>query len=282
MNALPSPSRLSPQIKFGATSRRDDWWLEPLLNFLGFTAFVLYATWRAFFHLTDGKPNFVWPTAPLNGDVTMKALEHHAVYLSPFYSPLLTPGWWQMSPALLILIFPLGFRLTCYYYRKMYYRSYFMDPPGCAVGDLKGTHRYGGETKFPFILQNMHRWFLYAAIVVWAILTYDAAIALYPEIPGTGKHAVHFGLGNIIMWVNVLLIGGYTFGCHALRHLVGGNIDCWSCTKLGQTRHKFWSIVTKFNENHMQWAWYSLFSVALTDCYIWWLSTHVTTYQPWL
>ncbi|MBM3274648.1 MAG: hypothetical protein FJZ00_05825, partial [Candidatus Sericytochromatia bacterium] len=132
MNALPSPSRISADIPFGATSRRDDWWIEPLLNFVGFTAFVVYASWRAFIHLTDGKPNFVWPTAPLGGDVTMKSLEHHAVYLSPFYSPLLEFGWWSFSPALLILIFPLGFRLTCYYYRKMYYRSYFMDPPGCA------------------------------------------------------------------------------------------------------------------------------------------------------
>ncbi|MBM3276158.1 MAG: hypothetical protein FJZ00_13475, partial [Candidatus Sericytochromatia bacterium] len=125
-------------------------------------------------------------------------------------------------------------------------------------------------------------WFLYAAIAVWGILVYDAAIALYPEIPGTGARAFHFGLGNFIMWVNVLLLGGYTFGCHALRHLVGGNVDCWSCTKFGQTRHKLWSIVTKFNEKHMQWAWSSLISVALTDFYIYWLSTHVTTYQPWL
>ena len=39
-------------------------------------------------------------------------------------------GWvppYTFSP--LILIFPLGFRLTCYYYRKAYYRAFFLAPP---------------------------------------------------------------------------------------------------------------------------------------------------------
>lgn len=284
MNETQISPRSSNQIPFGSTDRRDHWWLEPLLNFLGFTAFVLYANWRMVVYLEGGKPNFVWPTASLNmaEGVTMKSVEHDAVYLSPFYSPLLEFGWWWLSPALLIFIFPLGFRLSCYYYRKMYYRSYFLEPAACAVGDRKGAgQHYKGETAFPWIVQNIHRWFLYAAMVVWAILVYDALRAVYPLIPGTGGRALHFGVGNVIMLVNVVLLGGYTFGCHALRHLVGGNIDCWSCTKLGQTRHKLWSVVSRLNLRHMEWAWLSLFSVALTDFYIYWLSTQVTTYQPW-
>ena len=41
---------------------------------------------------------------------------------------------WPLSPAFLILWAPGGFRLTCYYYRKAYYRSIWLDPVACAVG----------------------------------------------------------------------------------------------------------------------------------------------------
>jgi hypothetical protein len=57
-----------------------------------------------------------------------------------------------LSPALIILIFPLGFRMTCYYYRKAYYRSFWMSPPACAVAEPHKT--YTGETRAPLILQN--------------------------------------------------------------------------------------------------------------------------------
>ena len=38
------------------------------------------------------------------------------------------------NPALLVLPFPLTFRLTCYYYRKAYYRAFFWSPPACRQG----------------------------------------------------------------------------------------------------------------------------------------------------
>jgi len=41
-------------------------------------------------------------------------------------------NWFRLSPALLILIFPLGFRFTCYYYRRSYYRAFWWSPPACA------------------------------------------------------------------------------------------------------------------------------------------------------
>ena len=86
-------------------------------------------------------------------------------YLSPLFSPLIAPAWlpWFISPGLLILWIPLGFRATCYYYRKAYYRFYFADPPGCAVGEPTVHGRYAMETKLPFLLQNFHRYFLYLA-----------------------------------------------------------------------------------------------------------------------
>ena len=280
MNVTQTPPVRKP---FGFTRRRDRWWVEPLLNFCGFTAFVLYATWAASSFKMHGHITYAWP--PVQFDQGLG----HAPYLSPFYSPLFKPNWWVLSPAWLILIMPLGFRLTCYYYRKMYYRSYFMDPPGCAVADSKMWHtklrNYKGETVFPFTLQNLHRWFFYLASAVLIVLWYDAINSLWFQAPGGGPVVFHFGLGSAIMFINAFLLSGYSLGCHAFRHLIGGNVDCWSCTALGRTRHGLWKIVSKFNEHHLGWAWASLTSVALTDVYIRLLAggfgNHPFPYTPW-
>jgi hypothetical protein len=159
------------------------------------------------------------------------------------------------------LPFPLLFRLTCYYYRKAYYRAFFLDPPACAVGE-PGEHRYKGETSFPFILQNLHRYFFLIALVILAILWYDAVLAFHFD----GGFGV--GLGSLIMVVNCLLLTGYTLGCHSLRHLVGGKLDCFSCAMAGGPRHNAWQGVSRLNEHHMFWAWSSLISVGSTDLYI--------------
>jgi hypothetical protein len=225
---------------FGATQRRDAWWLElvPVVAVLGL--FGLYATLRAF----EGA-HYEW-----------------GPYISPFYSPLIDPKhrWWPFSPALLILGGPLGFRVTCYYYRKAYYRAFFLDPPGCAVEE--GRHSYRGETAFPFILQNLHRYFLYLALLFLAFLTYDAIRSF------TFDGHFGIGLGSLLLTANVLLLSLYTFSCHSLRHLAGGKLDCFSCTAFGRIRGKAWRWSTALNERHMLFAWMSLFSVALADLYV--------------
>ena len=33
------------------------------------------------------------------------------------------------------------------------------------------------------------------------------------------------GVGSLVLVVNVVLLGGYVFGCHAFRHLIGGTFD---------------------------------------------------------
>ena len=33
--------------KFLQTQRKDNWWVAPLLTFLGFSAFIIYSTWAA-------------------------------------------------------------------------------------------------------------------------------------------------------------------------------------------------------------------------------------------
>jgi hypothetical protein len=226
---------------FGSTLRRDAWWWELVPPALVLSVFGVYATWRAF----EGA-HYAW-----------------GPYLSPFYSPLIDPEhrWWPFSPALLILGAPLGFRVTCYYYRKAYYRAFFLDPPACAVGE-RGAHRYRGETAFPFILQHLHRYFLYLALVFLVILWYDALRAFWFD-GGFG-----IGVGSLVLLANIVLLTLYTFSCHSLRHIVGGNVDCFSCAAFGKQRYQTWRGVSALNERHMLFAWLSLVSVGLADLYV--------------
>jgi hypothetical protein len=235
-----SPTLL-PESRLGATLRRDSWWIELIPVIVLFGGFGIYATLRAF----EGK-FYEW-----------------GPYLSPFYSPLIDPQhhWWPLSPALLILGGPLGFRATCYYYRKAYYRAFFLDPPACAVGEPSGR-KYKGETAFPFILQNVHRYFFYLAVLFLAFLWYDVILAFNFE----GHFGI--GLGTLIMLVNIIMLSLYTFSCHSLRHLAGGKLDCFSCASFGMPRYSAWRGVTFLNERHMQLAWTSLVTVGLTDFYI--------------
>ncbi len=235
-----SGARTAESQGLGATLRRDAWWVEilPVIVVLG--GFGVYATLRAF----EGK-FYEW-----------------GPYLSPFYSPLIDAQhhWWKLSPALLILAGPLGFRATCYYYRKAYYRAFFLDPPACAVGEAR--HSYCGETTFPFILQNVHRYFLYLAIIFLGFLWKDAIQAFFFD----GRFGI--GVGTLVLLVNICLLTTYTLSCHSLRHLAGGKLDCFSCTTFGKPRYKAWRGITALNERHMLFAWLSLFSVGLADLYV--------------
>ncbi len=232
--------------RFGDTQRHDAWWVEilPIIALMG--GFSVYATLRAF----EGT-NFAW-----------------GPYLSPFYSPLIDPHhfWWKFSPALLILAGPLGFRATCYYYRKALYRAFLLDPPACAVSE-SGKRNYKGETAFPFILQNIHRYFLYLAIIFLAFLWHDAYDGFF-FTGRLGRQEFGIGLGSLILLANVTLLSLYTLSCHSLRHLAGGKLDCFSCTAFGPPRHTAWTWLSFLNDRHMRFAWASLISVGLTDFYI--------------
>jgi hypothetical protein len=173
----------------------------------------------------------------------------------------------------LILWIPLGFRTTCYYYRKAYYRAFFLDPAACSVGEAR--HDYQGENRL-FLFQNLHRFFFYLAVIILIVLGYDAIKAMIWPVNGVGAggemaagpRELGIGLGTLVMILNVILLAGYTFGCHSLRHLVGGSVDCFSCASFGKARFNAWRGVSFLNRNHMAWAWVSLVWVALTDLYI--------------
>jgi hypothetical protein len=228
------------------TLRRDTWWLPPLVTATVLLVFVAYSTWAAF----------------SNADYYVEP------YLSPLYSPCLASScehataevvgdWWSISPALLILPIPLGFRLTCYYYRKAYYRAFFWSPPACAVADARVG--YKGESRFPLILQNLHRYFFYLILPFPIILLYDAARAFdFPD--GFG-----IGVGTLVLLANALLLGAYTLSCHSCRHLCGGGTDLFSDKPV---RYRLWRLVSRLNHRHMQIAWVSLVGVAAADLYV--------------
>ena len=282
---------------FGATMRRDGWWVGPLLTFLVLLSFVIYATWAGLqgthFEIRE-HPDFTGrPVAP---------------YLSPFYSPLIydavsphawitlaegetAPGWWpswfpRFSAAILILAGPVLFRFTCYYSRKAYYRAFWADPPACAVGEPRKN--YWGENHWPLLGQNAHRYFLYIALGFLIILWWDTLLAFWWPTDRGGQFVTGgqfgVGVGTLVMLANIILLTGYTLGCHSLRHLVGGrlnNFACFACVngKVDQSKlrtgYRLWRINTMLNERHALWAWLSLFSVGLTDVYIRLCSTGV-------
>jgi len=244
------------QRSFGETKRIDLWWLQPLLVFIGLGTFVVYSTWAAF----------------------QNAHYHFGNYLSPFYSPEIfgesphawfggKPGWWPswlpFSPALLILWAPAGFRLTCYYYRGAYYKAFWADPPACAVGEPRKT--YWGERSFPLIMQNVHRYFMYLALIFILILASDVWKAMWFSDPATGRSTFGIGIGTIVLAGNVYFLGGYTFGCHSLRHLIGGFRDQLTTSTISFQAYR---CATCLNRRHMLWAWMSLFWVGFSDVYV--------------
>lgn len=235
-----SPRALN-QSGFGATQRTDSWWLQPLAITASLGAFGIYATWAAL-----QNAHYEW-----------------GPYLSPMYSPLLKPDWWPLSPAFLILWAPAGFRATCYYYRKAYYRSIFLDPAACAVGE--GRASYCGETKFPFILQNLHRFMFYIAVIFIVILWHDAYKALFHWREADGSTGFHLGVGSLVIIANAYLLSGYTFGCHSFRHLIGGRKDTFTGSS---ATHGCWKAATGLNERHQTWALISMFWVGFTDFYV--------------
>jgi len=262
-DASPAPDAAVTPVVLGgarggpdvATLRTDRYWVQPVVTFVVLTSFVAYASWAAFVN----KNYFVGSAA-------------HRNLISPFYSPCLTascvPGsshgatisWWTISPALLILIFPLGFRMTCYYYRKAYYRSFWLAPPACAVSDGHGA--YTGESRFPLLLQNAHRYFFYFGLIFNVILTIDAIVAF--QQPGTPS-GIGISVGTVVLLVNATLLWLYSLSCHACRHLCGGGVKQFSRAPI---RYKIWKTLTPLNGKHMLFAWMSLIFVAFTDLYV--------------
>ena len=251
------------RVRFGQTKRRDLWWAMPLITFIVFSSFVVYVTW-----------------ALLQGEHY-----HYGNYLSPLYSPELfgdsphacsAVAWaWPSrssaySPAMLILVFPLAFRMTCYYYRGAYYKAFWADPIACAVGEPRNEYR--GEAKWPLLIQNLHRYVLYFALLFIVLLSIDVVQGFRFNDPATGHAKFGIGVGSLVLLINVVLIGGYTFGCHSFRHLVGGVLDTLSRSP---ARKKTYDCVSCLNRHHPSGrgsAWCSWASPTSTSASARWAS----------
>jgi hypothetical protein len=231
------------------TLRTDRWWVTPTLYGGTLAVVGIYLLYAVF----------------VNADYYWRP------YISPMYSPCLTGncvgdsgwGWFPsispVTPALIVIIFPAGLRATCYYYRKAYYRSFFLSPPACAVPEPH--KRYKGESTFPLIVQNVHRYFFYITLLFNGVLTYDAVVG-FQDHQG---HWGHMGLGTLVLIVNAVLLWLYNLSCHSCRHAVGGRLRHFSKHPV---RYWMWSQATRLNARHPQIAWASLVWVALTDLYV--------------
>ena len=158
-----------------------------------------------------------------------------------------------------MLPFLLGFRLTCYYYRKAYYRSFWLSPPACAVAEPHA--KYTGETRFPLILQNIHRYFFYAALVVSA--DEHPGRASTASTARTAASAWVWARSSCSSTSRFLWL--YTASCHSCRHLIGGRLKHFSKHPV---RYRAWTIVSRLNTRHMELAWITLGTLMVTDAYI--------------
>lgn len=237
--------------------RKDNWWFWPVVQGLIIVIFVIYTTATLFLP-----------------DILGTGEAGH--YLSPIFDIKIPDSFlqaigWPQSPflpaALLVLWVPIGYRATCYYMRKIYYRSFFGNPPACATNGVNIRRgKYTGERWLPFILNNFHRYFLYAAIVV--------ALYHWTELPNAFNMSTDssfqfgIGLGTILIVLDTVLLSFYVLSCHAFRHLLGGGTDCYSCSGIKKVQHKGWKIISKLNEYHGTFFWLSLISVMVADFYI--------------
>jgi hypothetical protein len=233
--------------------RTDRWWVEPVYTVVGLSAWLIWGLVH---------------TLVIRDYYFVEGPGYH--YLTPFFSPCvnvecppeaaLLGRWapsWVLPYAIISLPLLLLFRLTCYYYRRAYYRSYWLSPPACAVPD--GHAKYTGETRFPLIMQNLHRYAFYAAVLVSIVNTFDAVRSFW------GTEGFGFGLGNVLLVGNVVLLWAYTLSCHSCRHFVGGRLKHFSKHPV---RYQLWTFVSRLNTRHKELAWITLGTLTLVDIYI--------------
>ena len=111
--------------------RRDRWWRTPAATVAFLTVFVVYSTWAVFQNaqLLRGRRRAPRPHLAL-----VLAVHHRQLRARRRRGFVL--NWWRdlaRHPGRSVV--PVGFRLTCYYYRKAYYRGFWQSPPACGVAD---------------------------------------------------------------------------------------------------------------------------------------------------
>ena len=143
-------------LRFGRTMRRDLWWLQPLLTSAGLGAFVVYATWAAFQGATT-------TSAPTSRRSTRRSSS--ATRRTPGSGR--KPGWWPGVAAVLAgAPDPLGAgRLPPHL--LLLPRRVLQGVLGRSARRAPSASRASAtaaSARFPLILQNVHRYFLYLAL----------------------------------------------------------------------------------------------------------------------
>ena len=235
---------------FGKTDRIDRWWTQPIWMGTALTLAVVYTGLRVLFF--DAEIHY----------------DNHRV-TSPIFSPdvihmlhLSTPTW--MNSAILILWIPFGFRGTRYYMRRVYHRVFFQNPTGCVVAKPEINYRLGykGETGL-FILNNIHRYMLYLAIIILSIKFYDVWHTMNFH-DGT----IGISIGTLVLATESFLLFMYVTSCHAFRHLFGGGMNQWR-GQIGGFIGKIFYKISEINVHHGFWFWTSLAMVFLGDLFVW-------------
>jgi hypothetical protein len=220
------------------TNRKDRWFLSPFLVLIGGGVAFSYLAWSAL----------------------SRAYSTWGPYAAPAYAEPFFGERWRTVQIALLMIVPIGFRLTCYFGRKAFYNAALIDPPACAVGEPY-RKSYTGDTKFPFIMQNLHRYFFYLACVVLLFHWADFLQLIIPREWGEW----YLGVGMLLYAFDTFALTLYVGGCHSLRHFVGGGMRC-ACASL--LRYAAWKRVSFLTRYHGLLFWASLFSLVVTDVYI--------------
>ncbi|MBU1636724.1 succinate dehydrogenase, partial [bacterium] len=109
---------------------------------------------------------------------------------------------------------------------------------------------------------NLHRYFLYIVIV----LVVFHWIHFFDAFDFDGKFGM--GLGSLVVALDTITLTLYVMSCHSLRHLIGGNVDCYHCACAGKPRHNVWKAVSFLNQYHNAFFWISLAAVGFADIYV--------------
>ena len=250
----------------GRTNRIDNWWSKPMAMGIGLTAALIYTVWRL----------FLYGTETANGGSLISYELHGSTVMSPIFSPNVLewnlfglnewnhPEW--VNAAILVLWIPFGFRGTCYYMRRVYYRTFFASPTACWVDepDINKAIGYKGEKRL-FIFNNLHRYFLYAAMIILVIKWWDVTHTIHFTEDGINGYGA--SIGTFVMGLEAFLLTMYVTSCHALRHLAGGMLDRWT-TGISRARGVLFGKISVLNRSHGFWFWTSLIFVFLGDLWV--------------
>ena len=206
------------QRRFGETMRRDAWWVQPAVVFLVLSSFIVYATWAAF----QGDHYSLRARTSRRSTRRSSAATRRTRWFGP------KPAWWPVVAAVLAgPAHPAGpGRLPGHL---------LLLPRRLLQGVLGRPARLRGRRAAQELLGRglvpahpaerppllpVRR----AALPAWSWPTTSGRRCGSPIRP-PDRSSFGVGVGTLVLAVNVVLLGGYTLGCHSLRHLVGGCLD---------------------------------------------------------